>query len=85
MTIDEKQTDTLDYTVSVDDDDGRFDVIFNAKRKSKSISTASNRSSQSVDNGNEINEERENDLLIPRLAIVILIVGTRGDVQPFIA
>jgi hypothetical protein len=85
MTIDEKQNNTLDYTVSVDDDDGRFDVIFNAKRKSKSIPTASNRSSQSVDNGNEINEERENELLIPRLAIVILIVGTRGDVQPFIA
>jgi hypothetical protein len=85
MTIDEKQTNTLDYTVSIGDDDERFDVIFNQKRKSKSIPTASTRSFELAHNENEINEEKENDLLVPRLAIVILIVGTRGDVQPFIA
>jgi hypothetical protein len=34
---------------------------------------------------NENKEELKDDLLIPRLAILILIVGTRGDVQPFIA
>lgn len=37
-------------------------------------------------NGLEKNEERKKeDPSIPRLTIVMLIVGTRGDVQPFIA
>ncbi len=30
-------------------------------------------------------ENSENNIAIPRLDIVLLIVGTRGDVQPFIA
>jgi hypothetical protein len=30
-------------------------------------------------------ENSENNITIPRIDIVLLIVGTRGDVQPFIA
>ncbi|CAF1234226.1 unnamed protein product [Rotaria sp. Silwood1] len=81
----------LDYKVSVDNGDGRIDVIFNPKRKSKTVpipSSSLKDSSQSIIQDNQINEIKENmddDLLVPRLAIVILIVGTRGDVQPFIA
>jgi hypothetical protein len=85
---DKIQNHVLQYTVSVDDTDGRIDMIFDTKRKSMTISTPSKDSSQSIDNENQINKEKENlddVLLVPRLAIVILIVGTRGDVQPFIA
>jgi hypothetical protein len=85
MTIDEKQHDTLDYTVSVSDDNGRFDLIFNQKTKSRGTLAASSRGFQLAENDQDINEQKEIDLLVPRLAIVILIVGTRGDVQPFIA
>ncbi len=85
---DKIQNDMLDYTVTVDDADGRIDVVFNPKRKSKIVSASLKYPSQSIDNENQINEDKENlddVLLVPRLAIVILIVGTRGDVQPFIA
>jgi hypothetical protein len=86
---DKKQIDVLDYMVSVDDADGRIDVIFNPQRKSKTTPTSPLKHfSQSFMNENQINDENKNldvDLLVPRLAIVILIVGTRGDVQPFIA
>ncbi|CAF2683629.1 unnamed protein product [Rotaria sp. Silwood2] len=88
---DKKPNDILDYKVSVDDADGRIDVMFNPKRKSKTspipLSSLKD-SSQSIIQENQIKEIKENiddDLLVPRLAIVILIVGTRGDVQPFIA
>jgi hypothetical protein len=30
-------------------------------------------------------QNSENNIAIPRINIVLLIVGTRGDVQPFIA
>ena len=86
-----KPNDVLDYTVSLDDADGRIDVMFNPQRKSKIISPPSSplkQLSQSVINDDQTKEEKENFddvLLVPRLAIVILIVGTRGDVQPFIA
>ncbi|CAF1105142.1 unnamed protein product [Rotaria sordida] len=88
---DKKSNNILDYKVSVDNDDGRIDVIFNPKRKSKTLPIPSSplqHSSQSIIQDKQINESKENiddDLLVPRLAIVILIVGTRGDVQPFIA
>lgn len=88
--IDKKPNDILDYKVSVDDADGRIDVTFNPKRKSKIPSRALSFSYTSESNvheeqNNEVNENVDDDLLVPRLAIVILIVGTRGDVQPFIA
>ena len=82
--------DILDYTVSVDNDDGRIDVIFNASKKYK----APTKSSSSSTHLSELNTHEKQidknkllkqDLFVPRLAIVILIVGTRGDVQPFIA
>jgi hypothetical protein len=82
------EKDVLNYTVTVDDADGRIDVIFNPKRKSKTISSSLRHSSQYINDENELNEDIDNlddYLLVPRLAIVILIVGTRGDVQPFIA
>ncbi|CAM4793077.1 unnamed protein product [Rotaria magnacalcarata] len=88
--LDKKSKDILDYKVSVDDADGRIDVMFNPKRKFKTLTISSSLkySSQSVvyqNQTNELNENVDDDLLVPRLAIVILIVGTRGDVQPFIA
>jgi len=82
------EKDVLNYTVTVDDADGRIDVIFNPKRKSKTISSSLRHSSQYINDENQLNEDTDNlddYLLVPRLAIVILIVGTRGDVQPFIA
>ncbi|CAF3768930.1 unnamed protein product [Rotaria sordida] len=83
-----KSSNILQYTASVDNTDGRIDIIFNLNRKSKDISTSLKSLSQPIINENQTNEDKNNfddDRLIPRLAIVILIVGTRGDVQPFIA
>jgi hypothetical protein len=79
-----KQENILNYTVSVNDTDGRIGVIFNPKLKSKVPLTPS---STSVINERKAKENKEylEDMSIPRLAIVILVVGTRGDVQPFIA
>ena len=74
-----KQNDRLNYTVTMDDADGRISVNFNPKRISKGRSLTS-----STTDGQK-REDLDDVLLIPRLAIVILIVGTRGDVQPFIA
>jgi hypothetical protein len=85
---DNKQHDVLDYTVSVDNADGRIDVIFKPKRKFKVASTPSPPLKHSSIDENQTNVNKgalDDDLLVPRLAIVILIVGTRGDVQPFIA
>ncbi|CAF0743354.1 unnamed protein product [Adineta steineri] len=86
--LDKQKNNVLDYTVSVDDADGRIDVKFNPKLKSKSLSTQLStlkQPSQSIIDENQSTENIDEDLLVPRLAIVILIVGTRGDVQPFIA
>ncbi|CAF1213213.1 unnamed protein product [Rotaria sordida] len=85
---DEKSNDILDYTVSVDGPDGLIDLIFNQKRKSIVTPTPLQHPSRSIINEKQTNENQDNlsdDLLVSRLAIVILIVGTRGDVQPFIA
>ncbi|CAF1422621.1 unnamed protein product [Rotaria sp. Silwood1] len=87
----QKENEILDYTISLDDTSGRIDVMFKSKKEYKAPlkSVASspqlieyNRNEKQID---ENKEEPKDDLLIPRLAIVILIVGTRGDVQPFIA
>jgi len=90
---DEKKHDTLNYTVHVNDTDGRIGVVFqNYKEKSKSLlsslpSTYTNCSTESVIDEKQKQESNEalKDISVPRIAIVILIVGTRGDVQPFIA
>ncbi|CAF5119929.1 unnamed protein product, partial [Rotaria sp. Silwood1] len=81
---DETSNNILDYRASVDDGDGRINVTFNPKRTSIVTSTPLKHFSQSIINENQLNEVND-DLLVPRVSIVILIVGTRGDVQPFIA
>jgi hypothetical protein len=81
---DKLEDDILDYTASVDDTDGRISVVFTPKGKSETIPTVFlKHPSQSINNKDKVNVD--DDLLVPRLAIVILIIGTRGDVQPFIA
>lgn len=86
-----KEKDVLDYTVSVDDNSGRIDVVFKSKKKYKAplkplLPLTQYFGSDNDEKQSDTNkEELKDDLLIPRLAIVILIVGTRGDVQPFIA
>ena len=89
-TSEQKQNEILDYTISLDDTSGRIDVMFKSKQKCKAPLKPIPSLPQFVRydrNKNQIDENKElkDDLLIPRLAIVILIVGTRGDVQPFIA
>ena len=78
---------TLDYTASFNDSDGLIDVFINTLKKVDREKPPTLEDSE-WDNISEadINQAKE-DLAIgvPRLAIVILIVGTRGDVQPFIA
>ncbi|CAF0759870.1 unnamed protein product [Adineta ricciae] len=76
----------LDYTVSLDNNDGRIDLVFNPELKSKSTSKSLIQQNEiMVPHNRTTNETTDEDILVPRLAIVILIVGTRGDVQPFIA
>jgi len=89
---DDKKTSTLSYTVHVNDTDGRIAVGFkNWKQKSKSLlsspSSSTKRSIEPAIDEKETQKSNEalKDIPVPHLAIVILIVGTRGDVQPFIA
>ncbi|CAF2538027.1 unnamed protein product [Rotaria sp. Silwood2] len=82
----------LDYLVRFNDADGRFDISFNPTLKSSSKST------QQVPPDLGMNEDHDEiikqiiysktnteDFHVPHLTIVMLIVGLRGDVQPFIA
>jgi hypothetical protein len=79
---------TIDYTASFNDSDGLIDVFIDSLHKM-------NREKPSVDEHPEWDHISHADINeakaaldtgpVPRLAIVILIVGTRGDVQPFIA
>ncbi|CAF0850394.1 unnamed protein product [Adineta steineri] len=80
----EENKDSLQYTVSFNDNDGRIGIEFDPKQKLDAFLSSS---SSKVPSKPIINEKHENldDIPIPRLAIAILIVGTRGDVQPFIA
>ena len=90
-TQEQRVNEVMDYAISLDDTSGRIDVMFKSKRKYKASLKTISSSPQFVEydrNEKQIDENKEepkDDLLIPRLAIVILIVGTRGDVQPFIA
>ena len=81
-------SDGLNYAVSMDDADGRIDVTFKPKRKSRVHSSSMKRVSEVPAEERQEKASRsdpDDELLVPRLAIVILMVGTRGDVQPFIA
>ncbi|CAF1488305.1 unnamed protein product, partial [Adineta steineri] len=90
-TQEQNENEIMDYTISLDDTNGRIGVLFKSKRKYKAPLKSISSSPQFVpyeQNERQINENKEelkDDLLIPRLAILILTVGTRGDVQPFIA
>lgn len=91
-TIPFRKNHVLDYLVNFNHDDGRFDIVFNPKLKSSTVSKQKNSPdiviSENHDQTNEQtvdNKENIEDLHVPRLAIVMLIVGTRGDVQPFVA
>jgi hypothetical protein len=79
------ENNVLDYTVSIDNDCERIGVVFNSKKKYKAPLKPSSSSTQLFGSDSDENKELKDDLFIPRLAIVILVVGTRGDVQPFIA
>jgi hypothetical protein len=75
-----------DYTVSVGDADGCIDLVFNPKLKTPFAQALfMQNDSPSVINDEKSYTEAVEDLLVPRLAIVILIIGTRDDVQTFIA
>jgi hypothetical protein len=84
----ENENNNINCTVDLNNTDGRINIKFkNFKKRisehlsspSISISPSKNSSIFSFDEKYIENEK------IPHLAIVILIVGTRGDVQPFIA
>jgi hypothetical protein len=82
-----KDENIVNYTVHLDDTDGRIGVVFqNSKDKSSSstLSSLTKDPTESLINEKQTEENFE-AISVPRLAIVILIVGTRGDVQPFIA
>ena len=79
---------TLDFTASYNDAHGLIDVSVDVLRK---ISANKPEDDEFAD-WDRISDEESGEARaafdlgsIPRLAIVILIVGTRGDVQPFIA
>lgn len=79
---------TLDFTASYSDADGLIDVSMNALQKS-SKHTSETDEFADWDRISDAESEEVKAAFdmgpVPRLAIVILIVGTRGDVQPFIA
>jgi len=87
---DQKEKNILQYTVRVNDTDGRIRVIFkNRQHKFRSSlpSPIEDRQDEPVINDKQTEENKEDfeDISVPHLAVLILIVGTRGDVQPFIA
>jgi hypothetical protein len=90
---DKKENNILNYTVRVNDTDGQIRVAFKNREQRSKLSSSSSSHLQPkhpvkpVINEEQIEEDKKDleDIQVPRLAIVILIVGTRGDVQPFIA
>ena len=89
----QRKNPVLDHMIGFNPSEGRFDLLFNSNLKypilsqlvvpSKIITTDNNQDRLQT----KSSEKKENaeEYRIPRLAIVMLIVGTRGDVQPFIA
>ena len=87
-----KRRQMLDYTASFNDADGLIDVFIDSSQKMKKLSSHENPDFDEDTEWDHINGATQSDIKsmletdsIPRLAIVMLIVGTRGDVQPFIA
>ena len=77
---------TLDYTASFNESDGLVDVFVDAFKKKARDPTSADDEWAIVTTSELAEAERAFDISrVPRLAIVILVVGTRGDVQPFIA
>lgn len=86
----EKKNNILNYSVSFDGDDRRISVVFSDPRQKFDLSSYPSPTEPlfepiTVETETKDNKEDLEDISVPRLAIVILIVGTRGDVQPFIA
>lgn len=69
----------INCTVHLNDADGRINIKFQNLKEQFSTDLPS------LSNKNSFDEKSLEDEPVPRLTIVILIVGTRGDVQPFIA
>ena len=91
------QGKTLEYAASFDESDGLISIFIEALRKHAKRSGMSHITETDHDSEDEKESPKKTttqDIVdmktilngpVPRLAIVILIVGTRGDVQPFIA
>ena len=92
QTTSKRRRHKLDYSVSFNDSDGLIDVFIDSFSK---LNAAELTGTDEADEDNECEHVRGTQQTnvastftsgpIPRLAIVMLIVGTRGDVQPFIA
>jgi hypothetical protein len=79
---------TLDYTASFNDSDGLIDVFIDSLKRIDQEKSRVDEDNEWINVSDaEVNQAKEDLEMgpVPRLAIVILIVGTRGDVQPFIA
>ena len=81
----------LDYSASFNDSDGLIHLFIDSIQPNQKRLQASNESEKSEESVSSIvTHGSDSDPKIfptpmPRLAILMLIVGTRGDVQPFIA
>jgi len=83
---DQKPNNIVDYSVCINDDDRRIDVVLgNSEEKTEGSPTEPFVEPIIDETQTKENQEKLKDIWVPRLAIVILTVGTRGDVQPFIA
>jgi hypothetical protein len=83
---DQKPNDILDYSVCINNDDRRIDVVLGNSEEKTEASPTEPFVEPIIDEAQtKENREKLDDIPVPRLAIVILIIGTRGDVQPFIA
>ena len=87
-----KRRKLLDYTASFNDSDGLIDVCIDSFHKMKKVIPHEKSDFDEDMEWEHVAGTEESELQtmlinnsIPRLAIVMLIVGTRGDVQPFIA
>jgi len=83
-----RRHNTLDYTASFNDSEGLINVFIDSIQKiDQEKSDVDGYPEWEHVSNTEIDEAKAalNIGPVPRLAIVILIVGTRGDVQPFIA
>lgn len=83
-----RQHRQLDYTASFNDSHGLIDFFLNSYYQvdEQEASVETNPEWAVVSRDDVVESVKALDIShVPRLAIVMLIVGTRGDVQPFIA